>query len=384
MNNWKDSPHIKNALSIIIAGIVLITVYFTFLNFSFVKSVISQFLSIISPFIYGSFIAFLVNPIVRWFEHRALSIFKFKQKTKHLIAVLFTLVVVIEVVVLFVSVLLPQFISSISNISNSLPNYLDSFNQYIAPNIQNYIPDQSVIINLFSQSSNFVQRVIELLQQYVPNIVDFSINVSKSIFNGVLTIVIAIYILSDEEGFAYQLQRFVSAYFGKSVGKNIDAIVSLTSFMIRRFILGKAFNSLVLGIGMYITMLVINIPYPVFLSTIFAVTNMIPFFGPFIGGAFGVIILLLEDPMYAFWFLLAVLILQQIEGSILSPLVIGDSMGLPGIWVFFAIIVGGGYFGVAGMFLGIPVFAVIYLLIQRSMDIRLAQQEAQTESPKDS
>ena len=106
---------------------------------------------------------------------------------------------------------------------------------------------------------------------------------------------------------------------------------------------------------------------------------MIPFFGPFIGGAFVVIILLLQDPMQALWFLAAVLILQQIEGSILSPLVLGDSMGLPGIWVFFAIIVGGGYFGVAGMFLGVPIFAVLYLLLQRSMDIRLAEQEIEQE-----
>lgn len=376
MKNWKETPVIKNALSIIFAGIVLIAIYFTFLNFDSFKSIIATFFNIISPFVYGSFMAFLISPLVHWFEFRALSILKMRQKTKHIISVIMTLVVVIEVIVLFVSVLLPQFVGSIANISNNLPDDSETFNKFLAPLLEDYFPDQTVILSLLNSSSDLVQRVVGLLQEYVPDIVNYSISISKSIFNAILSIVIAINILVDEEGFTHQLQRFVNAYFGSKIGDDINSLLNLTSFMLHRFILGKAFNSIILGIGMYITMLIIDIPYPIFLSTIFGVTNMIPFFGPFIGGAFGVIILLLQDPYQALWFLAAVLILQQIEGSILSPVILGDSMGLPGIWVFFAIIVGGGYFGVAGMFLGVPIFAVIYLLIQRSMDIRLAENEA--------
>lgn len=376
MKNWKEMPVIKNALSIIFAGIVLIAIYFTFLNFDSFKSIIATFFNIIAPFVYGSFIAFLISPLVHWFEFRALSILKMRQKTKHIISVIMTLVVVIEVIVLFVSVLLPQFVGSIADISNNLPDYSETFNKFLAPLLEDYFPDQTVILSLLNSSSDLVQRVVGLLQEYVPDIANYSISTSKSIFNAILSIVIAIYILVDEEGFTHQLQRFVNAYFGSKIGDDINSLLNLTSFMLHRFILGKAFNSIILGIGMYITMLIIDIPYPIFLSTIFGVTDMIPFFGPFIGGAFGVIILLLQDPYQALWFLAAVLILQQIEGSILSPVILGDSMGLPGIWVFFAIIVGGGYFGVAGMFLGVPIFAVIYLLIQRSMDIRLAENEA--------
>ena len=376
MKNWKETPVIKNALSIIFAGIVLIAIYFTFLNFDSFKSIIATFFNIISPFVYGSFMAFLISPLVHWFEFRALSILKMRQKTKHIISVIMTLVVVIEVIVLFVSVLLPQFVGSIANISNNLPDDSETFNKFLAPLLEDYFPDQTVILSLLNSSSDLVQRVVGLLQEYVPDIVNYSISISKSIFNAILSIVIAINILVDEEGFTHQLQRFVNAYFGSKIGDDINSLLNLTSFMLHRFILGKAFNSIILGIGMYITMLIIDIPDPIYLSTIFVVTNMIPFFGPFIGGAFGVIILLLQDPYQALWFLAAVLILQQIEGSILSPVILGDSMGLPGIWVFFAIIVGGGYFGVAGMFLGVPIFAVIYLLIQRSMDIRLAENEA--------
>ena len=269
MKSWKDTPVIKNALSIIFAGIVLIAVYFMFLNFESFKTVISTFFAIIAPFVYGSFIAFLISPLVHWFEFRALSILKMRQKTKHIISVLMTLVVVIEIIVLFVSVLLPQFVVSIGNISNNFPNFLDGFNRYIAPFIQDYIPDQTVILSFLNSSSDLAHRIVTLLQDYVPNIVDYSISISRGIFNGILSIVIAIYILLDEEGFTHQLQRFVSAYFGQKVGEDINALMNLTSFMLHRFILGKAFNSIVLGIGLYITMLIVNIPYPVFLSTIF-------------------------------------------------------------------------------------------------------------------
>lgn len=377
MNNFKQYPILRSALSIIVAGIVLIAVYFIFLNMETVKNVLAQFFSIISPFVYGSFIAFLISPIARWFEYRALSIFKCKQKTKHNLAVIITLVVVVEIIILFFAVLIPQFVTSVSSLSESFPNYLDSFNLYIAPLLENYMSDQTWILDFLNSSSDLAQSVINLLQEYIPNIVDFSLRLTQSIFKATLSIVIAIYILLDEEGFAVQIKRFITAFLGPKAGKNINELVSLTSFMMQRFILGKAFNSVVMGVSLYVLMLLLNISFPVFLSTIFGFTNMIPFFGPFVGGAFGVIILVLQDPTSAFWFLIIILILQQIEGSILSPLVIGDSMGLPGIWVFFAIIVGGGYFGVIGMFLGAPIFAVIYLLLQRNMDKRLAKQESE-------
>lgn len=381
MKEWKDSPVIKNALSIIFAGLVLISFYFALTNFEGIKSIVNGFVTIVSPFLYASFIAFLISPLVRWFEYRALSVLKIKQTTKHVLSVIMTVIVVVEIITLFFAVLIPQFITSVSTISESFPDYIDSFNIYIAPLIENYVQDQQWILDILNSSSDIIQQLLNLIQTYVPNIVDFSVKLSQTIVNIILTIVITLYILLDEDGFTLQIKRFIQAYFGQKIGETINSVLNLTSYMLHRFILGKAFNSLIMGVLLYITMLIMQVPYPVFLSSIFGVTNMIPFFGPFIGGLIGVIILFLEDPVHSLYFLVAILVLQQIEGTILSPIVIGDSMGLPSIWVFFAIIVGGGYFGVAGMFLGIPIFAVIYLLIQRSMDIRLAQQEEIKKEP---
>ena len=371
MNPFRDDQERKHLLTYVFAGFFIIALYFGFQRASLVLDVVGKFFSIISPFIYGIFIAFMLYPMVSWFKNRALSGFKFKEKTKHVLAIIMTLIVVIEVIVLFFAVLIPQFITSLSSVSLHFPSYFDTFNEFILPYVQPYLSDVSWILDLLDSSSDLVNQLIAILQNYIPNILDFSLKLSQGIINALLSIVIAVYILLDVENLTLQVQRFFEAYLGTKFKEQVLSVSTLTSFMIHRFILGKALNSLIMGVFLYIAMLFAKMDYAIFLSVIFGATNMVPFFGPFIGGAIGVVILFLANPTHAIYFLIFVLVLQNLEGSLLSPILTGDSMGLPGIWIFFAIIVGGGYFGLLGMFLGIPIFAVIYLLIDRDIDARL-------------
>ena len=375
MNKLNDNPYVKNALSFIIAGIVLIGVYFTVQNLQWVHDTLAKFLSIVEPFIYAIALAFLISPLVYWFEHRALGAFKWKTKFKHVVAVVLSFVVMIEVIILFFAFIIPQLVISVSNISEHFPSYIQSFNVYVIPYIREYLSDTTWLTDLLNSSTDIVSQGLSLLQQYLPNVLDISLKVSRTILNLTLAIVLALYLLFDEAMFIRQFKRFMTAFFGTKISDGFVNIANLTSFMIHKFILGKALNSVIMGVICYITMLLLGIDYPVFMSTLFGVTNMIPFFGPFIGGAIGVFILFLENPTHALWFLAIVLVLQNLEGSVLSPLLIGDTMGLPGVWVMFAIIVGGGYFGILGMFLGVPVFAVIYLVIKRVVDDRLKAKE---------
>ena len=379
MNKLNDNPYVKNALSFIIAGIVLISVYFTFQNIQWVSEALSKFISIVEPFIYAIALAFLMNPLVYWFENRVLIAFKWKKKTKHVLAVVLSFVVMIEVIVLFFAFIIPQLVDSVTSISQHFPSYIQSFNTYVLPYIREYFNNTAWLTDLLNSSSDIVSQGLSLLQQYLPNVLDLSLKVSKTILNLVLALVLALYLLFDQVMFIRQFKRFMTAFFGKKVTDAFMSTANLTSFMIHKFILGKALNSLIMGVLCYITMLVLGIDYPVFMSALFGVTNMIPFFGPFIGGAVGVFILFLENPTHALWFLIIVLVLQNLEGSVLSPLLIGDTMGLPGVWVMFAILVGGGYFGILGMFLGVPVFAVIYLVIKQVVDHRLSDKQTELE-----
>lgn len=372
MNPFKDDQERKRLSTYVLSGFFIIALYFGFQRISLVLETIGQFFSIISPFIYGIFFAFMLYPMVAWFKDRALSAFKFKDKTKHIIAISMSMVVVLEVIVLFFAVLIPQFISSLITLSLHFPSYFDTFNAYILPYVQPYLSDVNWILDLLDSSSDLLNQLISILQNYIPNILDFSLKLSQGILNAMLSVVIALYILLDVDNLTRQVQRFFEAYFGVKFKEQVLSVSALTSFMIHRFILGKALNSVIMGIFLYIAMLFAKMDYAIFLSVIFGVTNMVPFFGPFIGGAIGVVILFLTNPTHALYFLVFVLVLQNLEGSLLSPILIGDSMGLPGIWIFFAIIVGGGYFGILGMFLGIPIFAVIYLLVDKDIEARLS------------
>jgi len=371
MKKFEDFPYIKNAVSFIIAGIVLIAVYFLILNFQLVADQIDKLLSILTPFIYGLFIAFLLSPMVYWFEHRALVVFKWKTKTKHVISVVLTLVVTLEILVLFFSFIIPQLVTSISSISENLPQYIETFKRFGIPFIETYIPNVTWLTDILSSTESLLNSVLTLLQDYLPTILSYSMQFSRTVLNIFLAMTLAVYLLLDEIAFVRQFKRFSYALLGQHIGDEVVNVSTLLTYMVRKFILGKALNSFIMGILCYVAMLLLNLEYPVFMSALFGVTNMIPFFGPFIGGAIGAILLFLENPMHALWFILLVIALQNLEGSVLSPWLIGDSMGLPGLWVMFAILFGGGYFGIVGMFLGVPFFAVIYLLMKRFVDRRL-------------
>lgn len=371
MKKFEDFPYIKNAVSFIIAGIVLIAVYFLILNFQLVADQIDKLLSILTPFIYGLFIAFLLSPMVYWFEHRALVVFKWKTKTKHVISVVLTLVVTLEILVLFFSFIIPQLVASISSISEHLPQYIETFKLFGIPFIETYIPNVTWLTDILSSTESLLNSVLTLLQDYLPTILSYSMQFSRTVLNIFLAMTLAVYLLLDEIAFVRQFKRFSYALLGQHIGDEVVNVSTLLTSMVRKFILGKALNSFIMGILCYVAMLLLNLEYPVFMSALFGVTNMIPFFGPFIGGAIGAILLFLENPMHALWFILLVIALQNLEGSVLSPWLIGDSMGLPGLWVMFAILFGGGYFGIVGMFLGVPFFAVIYLLMKRFVDRRL-------------
>lgn len=371
MKKFDDIPFIKNAITYIFAGIVLLVVYFVIQNLDIVLAQFSRFFDILAPLIYGVVIAFLLSPLVSWFEKKALNILKTKPGIKHIIAVILTLIVTIEVLILFFSFIIPQLVASLSMISERMPYYLKELRTWLIPLLNQYNIQNSWLDAIMNSSEDLLGKLTELLQAYLPDILDYSLQFTKTVFNLILSLTLAVYLLLDEKSFILQSKKFIYAVGGQKIGDEVVSFIDLTSFMLHKFILGKALNSLILGVLCYLAMLVIGLEYPVLMSSLIGVTNMIPFFGPFIGGAFGAMILVLENPIHAVWFIILASVLQQVEGSILSPWIIGDSMGLPGLWVMVAIIVGGGYFGIVGMFLGVPFFAVLYLLSKRYIDQKI-------------
>lgn len=374
MKKWLDSNHFSLIVSITLAGLLIVSIYFLILNIDVLFKLLSDLGSVLTPFMYGLIFAFLMGPIVTFFEQKALISFKWKKNTKRLVSVILTLLITIEIIVLFFSFIIPQLITSLSSISEKLPQYIIVVEDLLGEWLINYRIQNDWVNLVLDSSEDLLVNFLTTIQSYIPLILDYSWQFTKMVFNLLLGIAIAMYVLIDKERFSLQAKKVLYVLVGQKSGDYLVDLSRLSSNMVHRFILGKMLDSLIIGIICYIGMLILGLSYPVLLSVIVGVTNMIPVFGPFIGAIPGALILILVEPFQALWFVLFIIVLQQFDGNYLGPRILGDSMGLPSLWIMFAIIVGGGYFGVIGMFLGVPIFAVIYIVSKKMVANKLEKE----------
>lgn len=377
MKKWFDSSHISLILSITIAGLLIVSLYFAILNIQIFIGLWNELVVVLTPFMYGLILAFLMSPIVNFFEKKVFIGFKWKNNTKRIVSVILSLLITFEIIILFFSFIIPQLISSLSSISEKLPEYIVIVEDLLGDWLVNYRLENEWINLLLNSSEDLLVNFLKTIQDYIPMILNYSWQFTKMVFNLLLGVAIAMYVLIDRERFTLQAKKLTYAITGQKTGDYIVDISRLSSHMVHRFILGKMLDSFIIGVICYIGMLVLGLPYPILLSVIVGVTNMIPVFGPFIGAIPGGLILLLVDPFQALWFILFIILLQQFDGNFLGPRILGDSMGLPSLWIMFAIVVGGGYFGIIGMFLGVPIFAVIYIVSKKIISNKLEKESIQ-------
>ena len=202
----------------------------------------------------------------------------------------------------------------------------------------------------------------------------------RTLFNLLISVIVCVYLLNGKELFKAQIKKIISATMTKEKSDDIFEFAYFANKTFGGFISGKLIDSLIIGILCFILMTIFNLPYTVLVSTIVGVTNFIPFFGPFIGAVPSALIICVASPIKALYFLILVFALQQFDGNILGPKILGGTTGLSSFWVMFAIIVGGGFFGFTGMVLGVPVFAVIYYYFSRYIKKRLARKQMPTET----
>lgn len=371
MKKWLETSHLSLIVSITIAGLFIVAIYFAILNINVFIGLLRDFGNVLTPFMYGLILAFLMSPIVSFFEIKAFASFKWKKNTKRVVSVLLSLLITLEIIILFFSFIIPQLIISLSSISEKLPEYIVIVEDLLGEWLVSYRLDNDWVNLLLDSSEDLLVNFLKTIQGYLPLILDYSWQFTKMIFNLLLGIAIAIYVLIERERFSLQAKKLIYFITNQVTGDYLIDLSRLSSRMVHRFILGKMLDSFIIGVICYVGMLVLGLSYPLLLSVIVGVTNMIPVFGPFIGAIPGSLILLLVDPLQALWFILFIILLQQFDGNFLGPRILGDSMGLPSLWIMFAIVVGGGYFGVVGMFLGVPIFAVIYIVSKKIISNKL-------------
>ena len=374
-------------------AVLSIAILFNFLlnNNLAIRNAISTLVKILLPIIEGFVLAFLVNPLMKWFETSVFSLFdkkacdrhflpKWKKNLYRVLSMLFSYLVILILVACFIIAVIPQISDSIVNISVLFPiykqNFMDWFNKLtlkypeIYKYLGNFIKENEAIIDNWTDNS-----LVPWLTQLASKSSVYLMTIFKALKDFVIGFIVSIYVLSKKELFKGQSKKIVYSVFNVKNGNIIIKNVRMASDKFAGFIIGKIVDSLIIGILCFIGCSIIRIEYPVLLALIIGVTNIIPFFGPIIGAIPCLLLLLVINPVHALYFLIFVIILQQLDGNFIGPKILGSSTGISSFWVIFAITIFGGFWGIPGMIVGVPLMAVIYTLIQSALDITLKNKE---------
>lgn len=354
---------------------------------------ISNVIKIISPIIYGFIFAFLMTPVLNFIEKKIIKVLFVKwkidivkkKKMIRAISLILTIAFVIAVFYGFFYMVIPRVKDSIINIISQFDTYITNFEKWldkffstnpnVAKNFDDFMDKYAPEISAFLQ-----ENVLGKIEVVVKSISLNVLGVVKVLWNLIIGFIISIYVLASKETFAGQSKKIVYAIFQKKNANNIVEAGRFINKTFMGFISGKIIDSAIIGCLCFIGTTIIGTPHALLVSVIVGVTNIIPFFGPFLGAIPCILLILIIEPIQALYFILFILFLQQLDGNVIGPKILGDSTGLSGFWVIFAITLFGGLYGVGGMIIGVPFCAIVYAGVRMLVHNRLEKKSLNSET----
>ena len=357
------------AILVVLASVLIIK---TVIDWDNVVLRFKAALAVLSPFLWGAFIAFLINPLVKLFNKLFGKIKPFKkhEKPRKFLSLLISYLLVIALVVLMFVYLLPQIGTSLTEIVNQVPSWINQINEGLMK-FETDHPDfdydivNEFLNNITPQLMEFSKRIVT---DVVPVIFTTSISVVKGLLNVLIAFIVSVYMVSDKKLLARGFKRVLYSVASEKTGDVIMETLRECYHIFSQFVLGKTVDSFIIGWICFFLMTILRLPFTPIVSLIVGITNMIPYFGPFIGAVPGIVLILMVDPIQAIIFTVLIIVIQQFDGLYLGPRILGETVGLRPLWIIFAITVGGSIGGVVGMFLGVPVVAVLAYLFDKLLN----------------
>ena len=369
----------------------LIFYYFLF-HMNNVRAGFRTFTKTCMPIIDGLVLAYLMTPLVKHMERdffiplcKRLNLNTESAKTKkrmRLLSALITVIFVFVLIYLLCASIIPQLIVSIQNIALQLPVYATNLQDWIQKLFENNDDLAGIVTSLINQYSNeledylnskLVPQLNVILTRFSSSIFSSMLGLLVTAWNLLIGLIISVYLLVSKESFAGQSKKIIYAIWEEETANKLISNIRFVNATFGGFINGKLVDSLIIGLICFIGMTLLQLPYPVLISVIVGITNIIPFFGPYLGAIPSIVLILMVNPKQALYFAIFVLILQQFDGNFLGPKILGNKTGLSSFWVIFSITLFGGYWGILGMAIGVPVFAVIYAGIKALVNQQLVK-----------
>lgn len=347
------------------------------MNWESTSSTISHALKVLYPFLFGLLIAYFLNPLSKILDHFLNRFFKDRHPgIRKGLSILLSYIIVLGLIITVLFYIIPQIIDSLTQITSFINSAQSGYNQFMDKvlELESTHPEWD-LSGINDAMEEIPDKIINIITKAIPTIIPTIYNTSMSLISGFLNVIIAIivsvYMLIDKNRLIFNAKRVIYAIFGQKTGDKLLHTGSECNRIFSSFIIGKLIDSLIIGILCFIAMSILKLPYALIISVIVGVTNMIPYFGPFIGAVPGILLLLFVSFKYALIFTVLIIVLQQFDGLYLGPKILGESTGLRPLWIIFAITVGGSIAGVLGMFLGVPTLAVIAYILNYFIEKRL-------------
>ncbi len=347
---------------------------------------------IFEPILLGLAISFILNVLMRNVESRLLAPINRRYtknwlKVRRAVSILITFLIVIGIIALIMLILIPELVRTITSLTNNIPGFFTELQNNLIAVGNKYPAVREYVSNLQIDWTNLSQMLAQYGQKLANTLVGSTVTVATNLFHAVITMVLglvfAINILAQKEKLEAQTKRFLYAYFPQKPADTIVRVCSLTDHAFSNFIAGQCTEACILGSLCFIGMQIFSFPYALLVSVIVAFMALIPIFGAFLSTCIGALLILVVNPIQAVWFVVFFVVLQQLEGNLIFPRVVGSKVGLPALWVLAAVTIGGNTFGLVGMLVNIPLCAVMYTLLRENINKRLEEKKLNGQPSKE-
>lgn len=361
--------------SIVLLFLIASLFILAIIHFSGILSGMGLLLGILSPLTAGVLISLILErpfSLLKNFFLKILKNPKNRIRTASVLAMILTYLLFFAFITVFLIAVIPEVSTSISNLVTNLGSYAQNMEE----TINGIIASHSFLQNHFEpvdfsgwegQVSVWLKQLLSILEEKLPEIFNITKSIASGVLNTIMSIMISVYVLYDQKHLIWQAKKTVYACLPEKAARKIHYVAKLSVDTFANYISGRIIDSVIIGILCFICMNIFGFEYATLISILVGVTNIIPVFGPFIGAIPSALLLLLVDPKECFWFIVFIIVLQQLDGNVIGPKIQGEFVGLPALWVVVAITLGGGLFGVLGMLLGVPVFAVLYTVAKSAV-----------------
>lgn len=388
-----DRKNVRIILLIITFAVVL---YTAAQNLAAIYGAVATVWNVFGVVITGLAMAFVLNVPLKLFENRVFYGMSedrrpYVRKMRRPVSLVCALVVTLGVIVILIAVILPQLTATVAEVASQLPNYINSVVQWLKDFLAGFgitidaLEDFSVdweqvfsdlTTYLKEGSANVSESAASAGSSVVSTVTDVGGSVISTVMNTFLGLIVAVYVLAQKERIGHFMKRCIDAFLPHRASSAISRIASMASETFSNFVAGQFTDSCILGVLCYVCMRIFRFPYPEVISVVIGVTSLVPMVGSFVGEVIGALLILIVSPIKALLFIVMVLAIQQVDGAFIYPRIVGKSVGLPGVAVFCAVIVGGNVAGVLGSLLGVPVCALLYALLREAVDARQKRRES--------